>query len=280
MNKVVREGLHIKKGQPCYLVRTEDGKVIAKPDLSNELEPLWDYKPKTKNLKGSLVIYEYPISQPPKGLYKIGFDPYRQASSSATSPSLASIYVYKGTHKFSYTRDTIVAQYVGRPYNPDDVNRLAEMLAELYNAEIMYENEVTHVKGYFERRKKLHLLAAQPDNVISKNIKNSKVARIYGIHMNDQLKDAGEKYLKKWLLQERDVDENGNMILNLEMIYDPALLDELIQYNRKGNFDRVMSFMMLMFQIEEDGEEKVYGDKIENENVKDLLSLLPKLYKR
>lgn len=280
LNKVVREGLHIKKGQPCYLIREESGKVIARPDLSGELEPLWDYKPKTKNLKGSLVIYEYPISDPPKGLYKIGFDPYRQANSSATSPSLASIYVYKGNHKFSYSRDTIVAQYVGRPYNPDDVNRLAEMLAELYNAEIMYENEVTHVKGYFERRKKLHLLAAQPDNVISKNIMNSKVARIYGIHMNDQLKDAGEKYIKKWLLQERDVDENGNMILNLEMIYDPALLDELIQYNRKGNFDRVMSFMMLMFQIEEDGEEKVYGNKIENENVKDLLSLLPKLYKR
>lgn len=280
LNKVVREGLHIKKGQPCYLIRDDNGKVTAKPDLSNELEPLWEYKPKTKNLKGSLVIYEYPISQPPKGLYKIGFDPYRQASSSATTPSLASIYVYKGNHKFSYSRDTIVAQYVGRPYNPDDVNRLAEMLAELYNAEIMYENEVTHVKGYFERRKKLHLLAAQPDNVISKNIVNSKVARIYGIHMNEQLKDAGEKYIKKWLLQERDIDENGNVILNLNLIYDPALLEELIQYNRKGNFDRVMSFMMLMFQIEEDGEEKVYGNKIENENVKDLLSLLPKLYRR
>ena len=69
------------------------------------------------------------------------------------------------------------------------------MLAELYNAEIMFENEVPDVKKYFERRKKLHLLAAQPDGVISKNIKNSRVARIYGCHMNEKLKDAEQNIL-------------------------------------------------------------------------------------
>jgi hypothetical protein len=279
-NKVVRENLHLKYGQAVYLTRDDAGKVIAKPDLDGVLEPIWDYKPKVKDLKGSVVIYEYPITNPPKGLYKIGFDPYRQQNSSAILPSLASIFVYKSNHKFSYTRDTIVAEYVGRPYDPDSVNRIAELLAELYSAEIMYENEVTHVKGYFERKKKLHLLAVQPDKVISTNINNSKVARVYGIHMVEKLKDAGEKYIKKWLLEERDIDEFGNKILNLQTIYNPALLEELILYTRKGNFDRVMSFMMVMFQIEEDGDDKVYGERNENENVKDLVSLLSKLYKR
>jgi len=46
----------------------------------------------------------------------------------------------------------------------------------------------------------LDLLAYQPDNVISKNIKQSRVARVYGCHMNTQLKDAGERYVKTWLL--------------------------------------------------------------------------------
>jgi hypothetical protein len=279
LNKVIRESIHLKKGKAVELYRDADtGKVKAKLDLGNKLQPLWDYTPKTNTLDGAVIIYEFPEDTPPRGLYKIGFDPYRQdQSNSSGKPSLASVYVYKGTQTFSYSRDQIVAQFVGRPYSPDTVNRIVEMLCELYNAEVMHENEVTHVKAYFEKRKKLHLLAAQPDKVISKNIQNSKVARIYGIHMNEKLKDAGEKYIKQWLLEERDIDENGNVILNLETIYDPGLLEELILYNRKGNFDRVMSFMMVMFQIQEEEEGKVYGKTVVNENARDILNLIDQM---
>jgi hypothetical protein len=160
--------------------------------------------------------------------------------------------VYKTILRGSGTYNLLVASFVGRPNDPDDVNRIAEMLAELYNTQIMYENEVTSVKSYFLRKNKLHLLAPQPDNVISAAINNSKVARVWGMHMVEKLKDAGEKYIKKWLLTERDYDENGKVLLNLHFIYDPALLEELIVYNRKGNFDRVMALMMVMFQLAED----------------------------
>lgn len=257
LDRIKRDNLHLKKYQICDIFRDETGKVRLKPDLKSELEPIWEYRYKNTNIKGALCVVEAPIDNPPKGLYKIGYDPYRQV----LGTSLGSIYVYKGNNKFSYTRDTIVAQYIGRPYSPDSMNRIAEMLAELYGAEIMHENEVTHVKGYFEKIKKLHLLAGQPDRVISTNIKNSTVARVYGMHMVDKLKDAGEKYIKQWLLTERDIDENGNKIYNLNTIYDPGLLEELIVYNRKGNFDRIMSFMMVLFQVEEDGgAEKEYKE--------------------
>lgn len=273
-NKVVREQLHLKIGQPCYIY-TESGKTKIKPDLDGVLQPLWAYKPTTKDFRGALVVYEHPIQDAPKGLYKIGFDPYRQAQSTLTLPSLGCITVYKTMHKFSYTRHMIVAEYTGRPYDPDDVNKMAALLAELYNAEVMHENEVTHVKAYFEKKKKLHLLAAQPDKVISKNIKESKVARIYGCHMNDKLKDAGEKYIKAWLLDIRDYDEQGSSVTNMDYIYNPALLEELIYYNRKGNFDRVMSLMMVMFQIEEDEEDKVYGAEDINQSIaKDFVDLM------
>lgn len=278
LNAVLQNHLHIKKGQPVHLFRDEHGKVQAKPDLLENLDPIWAYKPNNKSLKGCPIIYEYPMPNAPKGLYKIGYDPYRQEQSK-TSGSLASIYVYKSTHKFSFSRETIVAQFIGRPYDPDDVNRIAEMFAELYNAEIMYENEVTHVKSYFTRIKKLNLLAAQPDKVISTNINNSDVARIYGIHMVEKLKDAGEKYIKQWLLTERDIDEFGNKIRNLDLIYDPGLLEELILYNRKGNFDRVMSFMMVMFQCQEEELGKVYGEEKVNKNYEDLLTLMETQFK-
>lgn len=281
-NKVVRENLHLKMGQPSYIFKdNETGKVTARPDLDSYIHPLWSYKPKTNDLKGGLVIYEYPVADAPKGLYKIGFDPYRQQQSTLTVPSLASIYVYKCVLQGSHIKNQIVAQYVGRPYSPDDVNRYAELLAELYNTEIMYENEVTHVKDYFTRRKKLHLLALQPDTVISKAVNSSRVARVYGCHMTEKLKDAGEKYIKQWLLEVKDYDENGDPILNLETIYDPGLLEELMLYNRKGNFDRVMAFMMVMFQLAEETENKEYGKQEGvTSNAQDLLALMSNQYKR
>jgi hypothetical protein len=76
------------------------------------------------------------------------------------------------------------------------------------------------------------------------------------------------------------VNEFGEKVLNLETIYDPALLDELILYNRKGNFDRVMAFMMVMFQLAEEEEGRIYGDEAEGSNARDLLDLMKKQYKR
>jgi len=276
LNKVLHEKLQLKKGTPVYL-EIKEGKVTATPDMKNVLQPVLNYKPKVDDLTSCPIIYEYPVDNPPKGLYKIGYDPYRQDLSQGVS--LAAIYVYKSLHKFSYSKNIIVAEYVGRPKEADDVNRIASMLADLYNAEIMHENEVTHVKNYFRRIKRLNQLAAQPDAVISKNIKNSTVARVYGIHMVDVLKDAGEKYIKDWLLEVRDHDENGNKILNLDTIYSIGLLEELIQYNRKGNFDRVLAFMMCMFQLQEDELGKEYDSKT-NGKVEDIMKILDKFYKR
>jgi hypothetical protein len=272
LNRVIREKLMLIKGTPVTLRRNpETGKILAEPDLVNKLNPIIHYKVKQKDLMSCPIIFEFP-SNPPKGLFKIGYDPYRQDQT--TGVSLAAVYVYKTVQRGNATKNIIVAQYVGRPQTSDSCNRIVEMLADLYNAEIMYENEVPDVKKYFERRKKLHMLAAQPDGVISKNIKASRVARVYGCHMNEKLKDAGAKYIKQWLLEERDFDENGNVLLNMDFIYDIGLLEELILYNKKGNFDRVMAMMQVMFQIEEDELGKEYGDTTdENQNVKDLLAL-------
>ena len=274
LNRVKAENLHLSKGTPVYLTR-EEGKVIAKPDLENKLKPIYTYKVKQDDISGCPIIFEYPVPNPPKGLYKIGFDPYQQDEGT----SLAAIYVYKSIHSGTYSKNIIVAEYVGRPQEADDVSRIASMLADLYNAEIMHENEVSHVKNYFRRIKRLDQFSLQPDTVISKNVKASKVSRIYGMHMNEQLKDAGEKYIKDWLLQVRDYDENGNAILNLETIYSIGLLEELIQYNRKGNFDRVMAFMQVMFQCQEEELGKDYSSS-ENKKIKSVMAALDKMFKR
>jgi hypothetical protein len=276
LEKVLREKTYLTLGQAGTLYRDEIGKVKFKPDLNNTLKPIWRRLPDTNDVRGAVVIYEYPIDNAPKGLYKIGYDPV----SLDEGTSMASIFVYKGTHKYSYNRNMIVAEYTGRFEKADDINRIFEMLCELYNTQGMYENMVLHVKSYFAKRKKLHLLAAQPDQVISKNIKDSGVRRVYGCHMDDRLKDAGETYIKDWLLTERDTDEEGQVVTNIDMINSPGLLEELIMYNKKGNFDRVMALMMVMIQMEEEDLGKEYEDNNLNKTLTEDFERMKRFYSR
>ena len=263
------------KGTPVKFYR-EEGVVKAKPILSGKASPITNLHSVPKDRRGCPMIYEYPVDNPPKGLYKIGYDPIRQDDGT----SLAAIIVYKGVHIDTMYHSVIVSEYIGRMESADDVDRIAEYFADLYNTQIMYENEVTGVKNYFRRIKRLNLLAVQPDEVISKNIKKSKVARVYGCHMNLQLKDAGERYVKDWLLTILNYDENGNPIRVIDRIYSIRLLEELISYNRRGNFDLVSSLFMCMFQVQEEELGKEYSENNENENAKKLLKMIDKMYKK
>lgn len=257
------------KGTPVEMYYKE-GELICKPILDGSANPIMSYTNLPTDKRGCVVMYEQPNGTPPKGLYKIGYDPVRQDQGS----SLAALIVYKGVQRGSHRKNIIAAEFIGRTENPEDMDRIAEMLADFYNTTIMHENEVTSVKNFFRRIKRLSLLAAQPDKVISANIKNSKVKRIYGCHMTDKLKDAGERYIKEWLLEVVDHDEDGTKIRNLDNIFSLRLLEELIAYNRKGNFDLHSALIMCMIQIQEEELDKVYDTKPKKKNVNKLLKLL------
>lgn len=275
LEKVKANDWQRTKGTPVKMLY-EDGVVKATPILNTSVEPITSYKDLPLDLRGCPMIYEYPVESAPKGLYKIGYDPIRQE----TGTSLAGIIVYKGVHLGTTTYNIPVAEYIGRLEDPDDIDRMAEIFADFYNTTIMHENEVTGVKNYFRRIKRLNLLATQPDAVISKNVKASKVARVYGCHMTEQLKDAGERYVKTWLLQKLDYDENGNPVRVIDKIYSIRLLEELIGYYRKGNFDLVSALFMCMFQVQEEELGKEYNEKDANEKYKQLLELSNKMFKK
>ncbi len=258
LNKIQAKSLHIKKGIPVTLVYNQDKtKVIAKPDLNNVLNPIYNYKPKTNDLNGAVVIYEFPSENVPQNFYKIGYDPYRQNNGT----SLSAITVFKGHWRGEKTKYKIVAEYYGRPQNSDMVNEIALKLAILYNTQVMVENEVTHPITYFERKKALKYLAAQPDRAISNSIQSSKVDRKYGCHMTDKIKEDCIKYTNDWLLNGYE-DDFGNTLSVIDEIDCPGFIEELLMYNRKGNFDRVSSFFMCMMQLQEQELEKEYSSSV------------------
>lgn len=275
LQKVKGYGWQETKGTPVNMYY-KDGRIVAEPIMDGSAKPITSYYNTPTDKRGCPIIYEQPIDNPPVGLYKIGYDPIRQDQGT----SLAGIIVYKSAHKGTEHRDIIVAEYIGRLESASDIDRIAEMFADLYKTKIMYENEVTGVKTYFQRIKRLNLLAVQPDRVIGKNVKNSTVARVYGCHMNGPLKDAGERYVKDWLLTVLDYDENGGKITVIDKIYSVRILEELIAYNRDGNFDAISALFMCMFQVQEESIGKTYENEKVNKTAEKLLANIKNMYKK
>ena len=256
--------LYKKLGTPGRLERTKDPDKPVKfvPDVTLQPINTYPFKPNKMRAEGAVVIYESPpLDDIPYGLYKIGYDPVKFdiVNGKSVFKSLASLIVYKSFQKFEHGYDEIVAEYTGRFENTDQINDIAILLSMYYgNAKIMHENEIgKDVMSYFKRKGKIHLLEAQPDAAIGKVIKKSSVLRPYGSPMNDRMKAACEKWTNNWLLTERGRNEDGEIVYNLDLIPSLGLIEELMAYNRDGNFDRVMALFQLMLVIEESKEEEV-----------------------
>jgi len=170
----------------------------------------------------------------------------------AGTNSLGATFIYKRIQDFESYYDIIVAEYTGRPDTAEDYYENVRKLLLYYNARLLYENERKGIFPYFTQKHSDYLLADQPD-IINDIIGKSTVQRRKGIHMNVQIKDYGEGLIKEWLNEEYAPGKK-----NLTKILSEPLLEELIQYNDKGNFDRVIALIMVM----------IYRQQLHNLHVK------------
>ncbi len=223
--------------------------------LNGDLRPIIRYPHrKDEDKTGAIVIYEAPyknqLQQVPVNLYVLCHDPYGQ-NQSADSMSLGALYIIKRVNNISTPDDMIVASYVGRPNTQDEYNKNLFMLADYYNCKIGFENDRGEVISYAKRHRKLHRLQEEFEMLDKKELRSRTVKRQFGMHMTEPRKKQGEIYIRDWLNYPRSKNEDGTQILNLHKIYDLALLQELIKFNHKGNFDRVMAIMIGMYHTKE-----------------------------
>lgn len=236
----------------------DNGKVIATEKKSGDITtyPLKkDDKP-----KGSVVIWEYPIPDPPFGLYIGGCDPYDHDESFTNS--LGSTFIFKRVRAGEAWNDVIVAEYTGRPDTAEEYYENVRKLLVFYNARLLFENERKGIYPYFTNKHCDYLLADQPDKIITEIFKDSKVQRRKGCHMTKQIRAYGEGLILEWLMEEY---EPGHP--NLERIYSEPLLEELIQTDGVKNVDRVIALCMTMIYREELFQVKVAANKEENKQV-------------
>ena len=235
-----------------------DGQIIATEKKSGDIT---EY-PLKKGDKphGSIVIWEYPIKDPPFGLYIGGCDPYDHDDSFTNS--LGSVFIFKRVKAGEAWNDVIVAEYSGRPDTAEEYYENVRKLLVFYNARLLFENERKGIYPYFTNKHCDYLLADQPDKIISEVFKDSKVQRRKGCHMTKQIRAYGEGLILEWLLEEY---EPGHP--NVERVYSEPLIQELIENDGIKNVDRVIALCMVMMYREELYQVKVSKSQEQNKQV-------------
>ena len=240
-----------RTGTPVILYAEETG---IKHEFTDKL-PISNFPLKNSDAKDApIVIYEFPIENPPYGLYVAGVDPYRQGQS-AYSSSLGAVYIYKRMHDLTGEKyqDMFVATYCARPDDKETWNEQARFLIKYYNARTLCENDDISFIEYMKSKGDAHYLERQPD-WLKEIVPNTTVKRDYGIHRSSQkiidyLHTCLKKYMEEAIYIEKD--DNGVVIretLGVNKIFDPVLLEEIIQYNDSGNFDRIIAAELAIAQ--------------------------------
>lgn len=240
-----------RTGTPVILF-SDEGKIGH--EFTDKM-PITNFPLKSTDAKDApVVIYEFPIENPPYGLYVAGVDPYRQGQAKY-STSLGSVYIYKRMHDLTGEKyqDMFVASYCARPDKKETWEEQARLLIKYYNARALCENDDISFIEYMKSKGDAHYLEKQPQWLLEV-IPNTTVKREYGIHRSaqkiiDYLHTCLKRYMEDVIYSEKD--DEGNVtkeVTGVSKMFDPMLLEEIIQYNDEGNFDRIIAAELAIAQ--------------------------------
>jgi len=241
--------------------------------LIENAKPVINYPhKKDDNIKGCITIIEKPLTTSyqkdgkaivgvPEDVYVVVVDPYYkdQPKSDQDLLSLGAAYVVKQKSLYFDNRsEQDVCWFVGRPGKTGDFFEVVLKMADYYNAKIQSEigGGGQGLVDYCRERKKLNKLMFEPIYINEKEIEKISKNRSYLMDIQDDDKRLGLQYYIDWLKTAVALDENGNEIWNLHYIYDLGLLDEILKYNDKGNFDRISAQIVKMFTLKERIQER------------------------
>lgn len=236
--------------------------------LDEKLKPITKYPHKNEDdIRGCVTMVEEPqmsviivdgkeIKKIPDGIYKISVDPYYKDTPKGDQEhvSLGAFYVTKLKSMYTTNKaDIDVCWFVGRPGKTGDFHEILFAVADFYNAQIQGEigGGGQGIVDYARAKQKLHRLEFEPVYINDKEVEKISKNRSYLMDLQDDDKRLGLTYYADFLKTAVGLDENGHEIWNLHYIYDLGLLEEIRQFNDKGNFDRISAQIVKMFVIKE-----------------------------
>ena len=208
----------------------------------DNLHPLRDYPIKRRpddSIVGCIEIYEQPQKDSDGKVfvrrYIVGIDPYDDDYS--TTDSVGCAFVFD-----RFTR-RIVAEYTGRPQLAKEFYENCRKLIVYYNAAGFPEINKLGFVTYMEHRKCLHMLAETPMQLRDKIEWKPNLNTSYGFKATERTNTWGRELIREWLLE--PIEPNSE-ILNVNRLRSTGLIQELIKWNKDGNFDRVSSLIAVL----------------------------------
>jgi len=232
--------------------------------------PLRTYRLKSADLKeGAIEIFEMP-KKDSVGImdrrYIAGIDPI----DSDSGTSLGNIWIFDTFQQY------FVAEYTGRPKFADDFYEICRRLLVFYNAKANYENNLKGLYVYFTQKNCTHLLCDNPSFLVDKEMmKHGYGNTIKGTRATPDINSYARRLIRDYLIKEaagifQEFDSEGNQItnrLNLHTIRSIPYLEELIDWNINGNYDRVSGAGMCLILNEEYKKfNQIYTSKEEESN--------------
>ena len=192
-----------------------------------------------------VVIIEHPVPNPPYGLYVCGIDPYR-FNQATYSDSLGAAYIFKRAYDplSDSFQDMPVAWYVARPPVKTDWNENVRMLIKYYNAVALCENDEMSFIDFMISKGDGHMLMETPDWIKEYNPTSAANNRQKGVSSSPKNIELFNTNLKQYMEEHFTSapipgSEDTRKILGVSKIFDPVVLDEIIKWNKDGNFDRI-----------------------------------------
>lgn len=195
-----------------------------------------------------VVIYERPIKEDAAlieyGTYVAGFDGYK-ISTSETTDSVGVLYIYKRNCGLSGYRNQIVASLATRPSQDKKFYKQVALLLKMYNAELLPERD-TNLYKYMESMNMLNYWA-NCKNLVQGITPNSKADTMYGLPPTKANQERYHKLIQSYCNEDILVgyeNDNETPIYNkgVEYITDPMLLEEIENYGKYPNYDRIVAF--------------------------------------
>ena len=228
------------------LERDPQGKVVHRFCNDTPINTL-KVNPEADN-RGAVVIWEFPMANPPLGLYYAGVDPIRNLDTS-TSKSLFSITIRIAMHEREgkIVEDYPVATYIGRHKKAADTFQVALDLIEFYNAQTAVENNVTDFIEWMIRQGKSRFLMRRKQlKVIAELTPNSSISDEIGVRMEGEFKKRCYEKLITEL--EEPISESFDLttgesktLYGVSKYKDLWFIRECLKYTPKLNADRQIS---------------------------------------
>lgn len=220
----------VKEGKPTFI-----------EDPSIEPLRVFPHDPNDDN-SGAIELMEKPkkvAGRVPADLYIAGSDPYDHDKS--TTMSLGSTFI------MNRLTGVVVAEYTGRPSTAEEYWEQTRLLLLYYNARINYENNLIGFRNHMIKKGSGHLLAETP-SVLESIHKRSRNERPTGSPATPKINNYHRTLQADYLREKVTLEDETTYAQTLEF---PALVQEYIDWDADGNYDRVSAMGMLLILYED-----------------------------